>query len=87
MCLCATDGFNCCQGRQCPVREAAVGARLAAEADQQLNADLLLSSGAVEGPYRRPRPVTRWACTASSLARVIGRFLARVKSVLTPAAP
>ena len=37
--------------------------------------ELLLSSGAVEGPYRRTRPVTRWSLAARRFTRALLAFV------------
>jgi hypothetical protein len=34
-----------------------------------LDAELLLASGAVEGPYRKPHPITRWRLIGQRIAR------------------
>ena len=53
---------RCDQGRRCPKRQA------------KSLPDLLLSTEAMTGPYRRTRPVTRWstllrrACSALGVA-------------------
>jgi hypothetical protein len=68
-CICHTVSGGCRQGRDCPVREAAEGARLAIAAD--LNIAQLLAKGSIEGPFKAPHPVTRWnhaaRCFASAL--------------------
>ena len=38
--------------------------------------DLLLSTGAMTGPHKRTRPVTRWRHAARRFFRALGRFLA-----------
>ena len=48
---------HCKQGRACPVRAAQREA--AAGAQHALNADALIASGAIEGPFRRTKPVKR----------------------------
>lgn len=42
-----------------------------------LNPELLLASGAIEGPYRKPHPVTRW--------RLIGRRISTALAALARA--
>lgn len=37
--------------------------------------ELLLASGAVEGPYKSPHPVTRWSRTARRFTRALLAFL------------
>lgn len=56
-CLCGRDGFNCREGRDCPVRQAYIDAK--AGAQHALSADALIASGAMEGPFRRTKPVKR----------------------------
>lgn len=44
--------------------------------------ELLLSSGAVEGPFRRTRPVTRWRLAARRFVRSVLAFLAAPRPYL-----
>jgi hypothetical protein len=37
--------------------------------------DLLLSTGAIEGPFKRSHPITRWRLAARRFLTALGRFL------------
>ena len=54
---CEAHSINCDQGRECPLRAAQREAK--AGAQHALNADALIASGAVEGPFRRTKPLKR----------------------------
>lgn len=56
-CYCGTEGFNCREGRDCPIRRAYIDAK--AGAQHALDADLLLASGAMTGPHRAAKPIKR----------------------------
>ncbi len=45
--------------------------------------DLLLSTGAMEGPYTRPHPVTRWSLALQRFIRALLAFLLAPRADLT----
>ena len=45
--------------------------------------DLLLATGALEGPYRRTRPITRWRLAARRFTRALLAFLLAPRIDLT----
>ena len=69
--ICCTG--NCRQGRDCPARKAGRGVPLP---------DLLLSTGTMEGPFRRTRPITRWTRVARRFTRALLAFLAAPRPYL-----
>ena len=51
------------------------GDRLPPARRQPIDTDQMLATGAIEGPFRRCRPVTRWRRAARRFFRRLGRFL------------
>jgi hypothetical protein len=68
--------WGCDQQGRIKLTEAHLDRRIAEKLETRGMADLLLSSGAIEGPYRHTHPVTRWSLALRRFHRALLAVLA-----------